>query len=48
LSYDYMMVKAPAGLAGTSATDENLEAVLMAIADALSGESSSGWPRPSA
>lgn len=38
MSYDYLLVKAPAGLAGTSATDENLEAVLMAFADAFSGE----------
>jgi hypothetical protein len=38
VSYDYMLVKAPAGLAGTSSSDENLDAVLMAFAEAFSGE----------
>jgi len=33
-----MLVKAPVGLAGTSSSGENLEAVLLAFADAFSGE----------
>jgi len=38
MSYDYLLVKAPAELAGTVVNDENLQAVMMAFFDALSGE----------
>jgi hypothetical protein len=38
MSYEYLLVKAPAELARTTAADENMEAVLMAFAEAFSGE----------
>ena len=38
MSYEYLLVKAPAELAVPSAADENMESVLMAFAEAFSGE----------
>jgi hypothetical protein len=39
MSFDYLLIKGPAALAGTSARDENMQAVLMAFAEAFTGES---------
>ncbi len=38
MSYDYLLARAPAELAGASATDENVEALRMAFAEVFSGE----------
>ena len=38
MSYDYLLAKGPPELAGASATDDNVGAVLMAFAEAFAGE----------
>lgn len=38
MSYDYLLVKASGEVTGTPSTDEHMEAVLMAFANAFSGE----------
>jgi len=38
MSYDYLLVRGPADLAGASANAENIEAIMMAFAEAFAGE----------